>query len=364
MSANLIVGKDPTGNKVPVAVDATGQLKIVGGGGGGGSTDMTVANAQLIAINANTDGLEGKADTGNALLTTQAADTALIKDKAISIDAKLPALSSGRIPVVADNGANQTYTYSTNSTVTGGTVVIGPLNCSQHRSLSLQITSSATGNYIVQVSNDNVTWSSISGTAISNNGAQMIQPIIFGSTTGYGAGSLAFYALQGVNFVRVAVNITLSGSTNAISVTLSPQQLMPLMSVVTNSANPINVFANPQPSVLQGFQTFHSLVCAATTNATLVKSGQGQLGTLILTNNSASWAYFKLCNLNAAPTPGTTTPVLNIGVAPGSTLDCSTAYAGLRLTSGVSYYVSAGTSLTDNTALPAAGTFLVNMTYV
>jgi hypothetical protein len=34
------------------------------------------------------------------------------------------------------------------------------------------------------------------------------------------------------------------------------------------------------------------------------------------------------------------------------------------MTTGIAYYVSAGTSLTDNTALPAAGTFLVNMTYV
>jgi hypothetical protein len=34
------------------------------------------------------------------------------------------------------------------------------------------------------------------------------------------------------------------------------------------------------------------------------------------------------------------------------------------MTAGIAYYVSAGTSLTDNTALPAAGTFLVNMTFV
>jgi hypothetical protein len=34
------------------------------------------------------------------------------------------------------------------------------------------------------------------------------------------------------------------------------------------------------------------------------------------------------------------------------------------MSTGLAYYVSAGTSLTDNTALPAAGTFLVNMTYV
>jgi hypothetical protein len=64
MSANLIVGKDPTGNKVPVAVDESGQLKIVGGGGGGGSTDMSVTNG---------------------ILTTTAADTALIKENTAKV---------------------------------------------------------------------------------------------------------------------------------------------------------------------------------------------------------------------------------------------------------------------------------------
>jgi hypothetical protein len=71
MSANLIVGKDPDGNKVPVAVDAAGKLQIGG--------------VQLDALNLNTDQIEGKQDTTNALLTTQAADTALIKASSASI---------------------------------------------------------------------------------------------------------------------------------------------------------------------------------------------------------------------------------------------------------------------------------------
>lgn len=65
MSANLIVGKDPTGNKVPVAVDAAGKLQIGG--------------VALDALELNTDQVEGKLDTTNAILTTTAADTALIK---------------------------------------------------------------------------------------------------------------------------------------------------------------------------------------------------------------------------------------------------------------------------------------------
>ena len=65
MSANLIVGKDPTGNKVPVAVDAAGKLQIGG--------------VQLDNLNLNTDQIESKQDTTNALLTTTAADVAVTK---------------------------------------------------------------------------------------------------------------------------------------------------------------------------------------------------------------------------------------------------------------------------------------------
>jgi len=264
--------------------------------------------------------------------------------------------SSGAI--TANNAANQTYTYTTTSSVTNGTVVIGPLNCSSYRTLILQITSYSSGSYNVQISNDNSTWTQIAGQQTTQYGSGM-----YWSTAGYGAGTSFFYPTYGANYIKVVVNTTLSGSTNALCCALSQQPLTITSVSPFNGPNALSVAAVPTASVINGFSSYHSLVCAATTNATLVKNSQGQIGSLILTNNSASWAYFKLCNTSTAPTPGTTTAVINIGVAPNSTLDCSTSFAGLRLSTGISYYVSAGTSLTDNTSLPAAGTFLVNMTY-
>lgn len=71
MSANLIVGKDPTGNKVPVAVDAAGKLQIGG--------------IALDSLTVNTDQIEAKQDTTNAILTTTAADVAATKASASSI---------------------------------------------------------------------------------------------------------------------------------------------------------------------------------------------------------------------------------------------------------------------------------------
>lgn len=69
--ADLMIGKTATGAKLPVLVDNTGKLQIGG--------------IALDSLTVNTDQIEAKQDTTNALLTTQAADTALIKASSASI---------------------------------------------------------------------------------------------------------------------------------------------------------------------------------------------------------------------------------------------------------------------------------------
>jgi len=66
MSANLIVGKDPSGNKMPVAVDANGAVIISG-------TVSSIGNVETI-LNAQT-----------AIETVMAADVAATKASAASI---------------------------------------------------------------------------------------------------------------------------------------------------------------------------------------------------------------------------------------------------------------------------------------
>ena len=348
MSANLIVGKDPDGNKVPVAVDATGQLKIVGGGGGGGgSTDMTVANAQLIAINANTDGLEGKADTGNALLTTQAADTAIIKDEAVLIDAKLPALSSGRIPVEANNAASQVFNYTATGAVANGTILVPSTECSLLREVSVHLVSSGAGFFFrLEISNDNANW--ISCPATTSSGVVSIAQ--FGTV-----GVIYNYNLFGARFFRITqANTQASGTTTLVA--YASQQATPKLyqsATVTGT-----VSANIVTTT--GFNVFHSLISAASTNATNVRTAASTIGTCVLTNTSASFKYVKFFNLAVAPTMGTSTPVIQFPVAPNSTLDVSTSFAGLRLAVGLSYAITGGSALLDTTAV-AAGDVLVNL---
>jgi len=263
--------------------------------------------------------------------------------------------SSGAVTV--NNAPSVTYTYNATGAITASTVLIGPITCSNIREFAVEISSIGTsGSVGFELSNDNTNWySSAFSSVLYVYSSNATSAGIYNVPTN---GALYFRA-------RLA-NATTAGTTNLVATGLQQptQKLIQSVNIQSSSIGNLATSNVPLPANYAGFSSYHSLVSAATTNATLVKNSNGTIGTLILTNNSASWAYFKLCNSTTAPTPGTTTAVINIGVAPNSTLDCSASFAGLRMSTGVAYYVSAGTSLTDNTALGAAGTFLVNMTYV
>ncbi|NBZ96935.1 MAG: hypothetical protein EBR40_11020 [Proteobacteria bacterium] len=98
----------------------------------------------------------------------------------------------------------------------------------------------------------------------------------------------------------------------------------------------------------------------------MVKNSNGTLGTLLLSNNTASLKWFRIFNKASAPTVGTDTPVINIPIQPNTTLDVSGGFAGLRLSTGIAYAITGGSAsaaVTDSTAV-AAGDVTVNMTYV
>jgi hypothetical protein len=333
--SDVAVGADGV-TRVPLNVNAAGELKV---------------NVEA-SIDADLADIENALATTNGILTTTAADTATIKDEAISIDGKLPALSSGRVPVEANNAASQVFNYTATGAVPINTVLVGPIDCSQFREVSVQVVSISNGSVQGQISNDNSTWTAAQ--SISQTGTIAIGANV---TT---AGVLC-YSTSGTRFFRLIQASAQTSGTTTIVAYASQQATPKLYQNVTVAGIPQTT---PAPSASNGFSGYHTLVCAASTNATSVRGQTATIGSLILTNSSATWAYFKLVNKTSAPTVGTDTPVINIGVAPNTTLDCSNSFAGLRMFSGIAYYVSGGASLTDNTALLAAGTFLVNLTFV
>jgi hypothetical protein len=312
----------------------------------------TQLRASAVPVSAASLPLPSGAAT-SALQTDANTSLATIAAESVVIDNKLPALSGGRIPVEANNAGTQVYDWSVTGSVPANSTLFGPIDCSLFREFSIQTVALGTGaNVFAQISNDGTIF--VAAPVLRNDGTIANNGSI---------GQLNIFAVNvlGAKFLRIFTSTAQTAGTTKIVGYASQQATPKLYQAVSGvvTANTTQV-----PSATAGYATYHSLVSAATTNPTNVKNVGGSIGTLILTNNSATWAYFKLCNTATAPTPGTTTAVINIGVAPNTTQDCSTAFAGLRLATGISYYVSAGTSLTDNTALPAAGTFLVNMTFI
>jgi len=106
----------------------------------------------------------------------------------------------------------------------------------------------------------------------------------------------------------------------------------------------------------------HHAISAASTNATSVKGTAGTVIDIILSNNGASAAYFKLYSKATAPTVGTDTPLTTVLIPPGGTVPVLFPM-GKRLGVGFGYAITGGMPVSDTTAV-AANQVSVGISYV
>jgi hypothetical protein len=354
-------------------LEAAGSIKdAIAGGGGGGATAANPAvgpdGITRVPLNVNSDGelkvnveasvdadlaqIENKLDTLIGIATPQAADVASIDTEAQAIDAKLPALSSGRIPVVADNAASQVFNYTATGAVAANTVLIGPIDCSQFREIAVHCTALTNGTANLQISNDGSSW--VAANYITPTGL---------ITTNLSAVTIANCPLYNSRFFRVIQSVAQTAGTTTLVAYASQQATPKLYQSVTGTVSLSSNNPAPIPVTGAGFQIYHTLVSAASTNATSVKVSAGTIGTCVLTNVHNQFRFVKFFNLAVAPTMGTSTPVIQFPIAPSSTLDVSTAFAGLRFATGIAYAITHNAALLDNTPVNA-GEVLVNLSYV
>ena len=105
------------------------------------------------------------------------------------------------------------------------------------------------------------------------------------------------------------------------------------------------------------------LISAATTNATLVRAGPGQILGLIASNSNAAMRYFKLYNKATAPTVGTDIPLFTIGIPGNGAKDIVSLdnfIQGFNL--GIGFALTAAAADADTGAV-AAGEIVVNVFY-
>lgn len=108
--------------------------------------------------------------------------------------------------------------------------------------------------------------------------------------------------------------------------------------------------------------SLHRDVCDGTTNATSVKASAGEVYGWYFTNSSGSWRYLKLYDKASAPTVGTDTPKMTLGIPPGGGANMEVFY-GVPFASGIAYAVTTGATDADTTA-PAANEVILHLLYV
>lgn len=131
-----------------------------------------------------------------------------------------------------------------------------------------------------------------------------------------------------------------------------------------DKAVPVSVlnspFINTTPNVASSYA--HSLTTVATTNATSVKTGAGNILELSATNIGTSMIFIKLFNKASAPTVGTDIPIVIIPVAAGTVAAYEFGHLGKRFNAGIAYAITANAADSDTTAITAGSK--LHMTYL
>lgn len=90
-----------------------------------------------------------------------------------------------------------------------------------------------------------------------------------------------------------------------------------------------------------GGATLKRVISAASTNATVVKAGVGQVYGWSITNAGAATRYVKLYNKTTAPTVGTDVPVMTIPIGAAATVAFSTD-VGIAFATGIGLAITKG----------------------
>lgn len=110
--------------------------------------------------------------------------------------------------------------------------------------------------------------------------------------------------------------------------------------------------------------TMTTLVSAATNNLTQLKSSLGKIHLIDIQNTNATIRYLKIFNLpSASVTMGTTSAVGNYSIPGSGKLQIETPLGLNYGGTGISYAMTTGSSLTDNTAV-GAGDLIANFQFV
>lgn len=254
--------------------------------------------------------------------------------------------------------------YSQAGVIPVNTVVYGPIDADDQRGFSLQIKSiGSSGVLQVHQSLDGTTWQT---TAMNNvNGGLVVTTL---STAGM------FWTNLTGRYVRVMLtNATTAGSTD-VRVRTDVREYSELTAGMTVACSSlpslpagVSVIGGvvAQVSTAQGpTLLYHKLpTCAASTNATSVKTSVGRV-LRIIASGGATGRYLKLYNKASAPTVGTDVPILTFWIRANTDIDINVSDIGLNFSTGIAYAITGGPTDADTVAAAAGDVVGLNIIYI
>ena len=144
------------------------------------------------------------------------------------------------------------------------------------------------------------------------------------------------------NTATAAGFVKLTDGTTAV-----PTKAASTAAATTDAAMVVALSPNMSP-------TASAVNSAATTNATSVKASAGTVFSVTASNTGGAAAFVKLYNLAAAPTVGTSVPVITMSIPASGTVTINFGTFGYRFATGIALAITNLAADTDTTAVAAA----------
>lgn len=282
-----------------IVVDGKHQIVVsgAGGGGGGGLTDAQLRATPLTTVTTDL--------AGSGTITTQNLVPA-------------GAATAGSAVEISLDGRN-TVAIQVEGTYTG--------------ILSLQARVNTSG-----------VWVTLTSPALLVRDTGAVSATIPSAATGLWQMDATGYSavrVTGLAAVTGTATVNLRAAQGNASVTLDGS----LPAGTATIGNVINTPVTPTSSTINS---------AATTNATSAKASAGTVWSITASNAGAAAAFVKLYNLAAAPTVGTSIPVLTIPVPASSVVNIDGGANGIRMSTGIALAITNLVADADTTAVAAS----------
>lgn len=230
-----------------------------------------------------------------------------------------------------------------------GAVVWGPFEARNTRSVTLQLATAGTGFanlYLEQANNLAGPWRRTSlytteGFSAFNGSGVAPSPVLVGHV----------YA----KYVRLANGTATTGGSNLTGTLFLREdtQELPASSVILNASTQVvgQVVNTVSNSIGPSLTNTYVNTTQAGTNATLIRNGAARILRVMALNPSGSTKYLRIYNKGSTPVVGTDLAALVVPLLPGQYTQVDFTVVALNLSAGLSYAITGGSALTDNTAI-------------